>query len=265
MRIDDTLGAARGARGVAHAAGRVFIDFNTFEVISRSTDEAFIVLVPLRHRLACQRHHNDALEVDILGKLRQQRQQNIVDDQETVLGVVDDERNVVREQAQVEVVHHRAGRRNAEVALEVGVMVPHQGCDPVTGLDAGLDQRLGQTLGPTVEVGVGMAMQGLVGHPRYDLHLRVVQLGPLQEMIERERHLHHGRFHIQLSTPKKLSLQTQRKTRNQLPTPDGVTADFALRLARPMPPREETASKTYAPPAHPGPVARMVGTTAPSS
>jgi hypothetical protein len=107
--------------------------------------------------------------------------------------VVHDERDVVREQAQIEVVHHCARCGNAEVALEMRIVVPHQRGHAVAGLDACLHQHLGERLGAAVEVCVGVAVQRLVRQARDDLAFTVINPGALQKMVERQGHLHHGR------------------------------------------------------------------------
>jgi hypothetical protein len=60
------------------------------------------------------------------GELPVQRQQDVVDDQEAVLRVGGDPADLLGRQAQVQRVHHAAGRRDAEVALQVRMVVPAQ-------------------------------------------------------------------------------------------------------------------------------------------
>ena len=66
-----------------------------------------------------------------MGHLPVQRQQHVVDDQEAILRVGSDPADFVGRQAQVQGVHHAARCRDAEVALQVGVVVPAQGGDAV--------------------------------------------------------------------------------------------------------------------------------------
>ena len=74
-------------------------------------------------------------------ELLEQRQQDVVDDEEAVLGVVRDPADLVGRKPQVQRVHHAARRRNAEIAFEVRVVVPAQRRDAVALLQAGGEQR----------------------------------------------------------------------------------------------------------------------------
>ena len=74
----------------------------------------------------------------LVGELAIERQQDVVDDEEAVLGVGGDPADLVGRQAQVERVHDAAGGRDAEVALEVGVVVPGQRRDAIALLQAEL-------------------------------------------------------------------------------------------------------------------------------
>ena len=60
-----------------------------------------------------------------VAKLLEQRQQALVDDQDAILGVVDDVGELVGVQAQVQRVQHRADRRDRQVRLEV--LMPRPG------------------------------------------------------------------------------------------------------------------------------------------
>jgi hypothetical protein len=61
-----------------------------------------------------------------------QRQQHVVDDQEAVLRVGGDPADFVGRQAQVQRVHHPAGGRDAEITLQVRMVVPAQGGHAIT-------------------------------------------------------------------------------------------------------------------------------------
>ena len=97
-----------------------------------------------------------------------ERQQHVVDDQEAVLGIVRDPADLVGRQAQVQRVHHAAGRRDAEVALEVRVVVPAQRGDALAVLQAELLQGRSQRARASVVLGVGVRAQRLVRQARDD-------------------------------------------------------------------------------------------------
>jgi hypothetical protein len=79
-----------------------------------------------RHRGAGEGKDDDLLEGVQVRELPVQRQQHVVDDQETVFRVGGDPADLVRRQAQVQRVHHPAGGRDAEITLQVRMVVPAQ-------------------------------------------------------------------------------------------------------------------------------------------
>jgi hypothetical protein len=98
----------------------------------------------LRHLVG---QHDDVLDP------RQRRRQLLqhrdlvgLDEDRAIVGVVDDVRQVVRRQPDVERVEHALGTRHREVALEVPVPVPGQGRDSLAGRDAQAIERVHQLL-----------------------------------------------------------------------------------------------------------------------
>jgi hypothetical protein len=71
-----------------------------------------------------------------------------VDQHEAVLGVVHGVEDLLRRQAHVDGVDHRADHRNGEHAFQVTVAVPVHHRHGVTGLDAGSRQHVGQPRNP---------------------------------------------------------------------------------------------------------------------
>ena len=107
-------------------------------------DQRVVVGEAVRHRLARERVHDDMLEPVQVGELPVQRQQHVVNDQHPVAGVAGDPADLVRRQPDVERVHHCAGRRDAEITLQVRMVVPAQRRDPVAFFDAQRLQCRGQ-------------------------------------------------------------------------------------------------------------------------
>ena len=97
-----------------------------------------------------------------------QRQQHLVDEHGAVVRVVDDVGELVGVEAEVERVEHAAHQRDAEVGFEVRTVVPAERRDAVAGLDAESMQRAGEAPRADREVGVGVAMDRLVGSARHD-------------------------------------------------------------------------------------------------
>jgi hypothetical protein len=198
VRVDDALAAAGGARRVAHGDGVVLVVSGVDERVGvRIREEAFVVEMPCRRidRCARERHDDDFLEGVRCGELAVQRQQDVVDDQEAVVGIGGDPAELVGRQAQVERVHHAPGGGDAEVALEVGVMVPAQRRDAIARAQAETLQRRRQPAGAAVVLAVGVLAQRLVGQARDDHVVREDRPGALEEMVERQGNVHHGRLH----------------------------------------------------------------------
>src|SRR5690606_5007561 len=82
---------------------------------------------------------------------------------------------------------------DAEVALEVRVVVPAERGHALARPQAGRLERGGQAPGAAVEVGEAVAGEGLVGQAGDDLGFGVELAGALQQVIRRERHALHGR------------------------------------------------------------------------
>lgn len=67
-------------------------------------------------------------------------------------------------------MEHAAGSRDAEVRLQVGVVVPHQRAHAVALGQAEPLEAFGEGFGPANKIGVRIAMKRLVGPARDDLH-----------------------------------------------------------------------------------------------
>ena len=127
VRVGHALGPAGGARRVAHRHRVVLVVRRVDEAVGvRIGEQLLVVVEALGHRRAGEREHDDAFEAVQLGELPVQRQQDVVDDQEAVLRVGGDPADLGGRQAQVQRVHHAAGRRDAEVGLQMSMVVPAQ-------------------------------------------------------------------------------------------------------------------------------------------
>ena len=86
---------------------------------------------------------------------RERRQQRRVDEHQLVLGVVDDELELLRKQPRVQRVQHGAHAGDRVIQLEMPVIVPGERPDPVTGLDARRLQRVGELARAPEDLGPG--------------------------------------------------------------------------------------------------------------
>ena len=91
--------------------------------------------------------------LEVRRDVRQQRDQRVVDDHDTDLGVIHDVRELLREEPDVQRVQDRAHRRDGEVRLEVLLGVPLERADAVAGLDAEPLERGRELLGASGDLG----------------------------------------------------------------------------------------------------------------
>ncbi len=195
VRVHHALRPARGAGGVAHGHRVVLIVRHVVEFFRRAGEEILVARELLRHRLAAEGEHDHLLEVRLAADLLEERQQDVVDDEEAVLGVIRDPGDVVWREPQVERVHHAARRRDAEIALQVGVMVPAQRRHALALLQPRGEQRRGQLARAPVVLGECVPLERLVGQAADDLRFAVQPPGALQQVVQRQPVAHHGRAH----------------------------------------------------------------------
>ena len=124
----------------------------------------------------------------------QQRDERGVDDDAAVLGVVDDVGQLLGREPDVERVQHRSHGGDGEIRLEVALVVPAEGADAVTLLDAQPGQGGGQLLGPGGHLGEGgRAVPALLDGD--DGAVAVDPLPVAQDVADQERGVLHGAFH----------------------------------------------------------------------
>ena len=140
-------------------------------------------------------HDDDLLEGSARAELVEQREQDVVDDEEPVLRVRRDEREIVRREPQVERVHHASGERRAEVRLEMRRVVPHQGRDPIAAPQTRPEQRSRQRAGAFDHRAPRGAVQRAVRLPRNDLDVGEVPGGSIRQDRYGEGQIHHGAAH----------------------------------------------------------------------
>ncbi len=100
-------------------------------------------------------NHDDPFEGHAGAEFFKRRQQYVVNDQEPVLSVINDGRELVRVQAQVQRVKDSARARHAEERFEMAGMIPHHGSDAVARSQAKFGHRIGKSPRASVESAVG--------------------------------------------------------------------------------------------------------------
>jgi len=75
-------------------------------------------------------------------------------------------------------VEHRAHQRDGEVGLEVAVVIPAECGDAIAGTDTEGVERAGQAARPMQALGVGGAVEGVVGAAAHDRSVAEERLRP---------------------------------------------------------------------------------------
>ncbi len=187
MRVEDTLRHPGRAARVAHRRGGVLVELGVAVVVRVAAGEQLLVAVL---------DYEDVLDRRLVGELLPERQQALVDDQRLVARVRGDVAEVVRVQPQVERVQDETAAGDPEIRLQVLVVVPAERRHAVARLEPDPLQRHGELLRATAEIGERVAVEATVRHPRHDLLVREVRLGPLQDRRQRQLEVHHQALHV---------------------------------------------------------------------
>ena len=197
MAVDHALRFAGGPRGVAHSRRIALIDLRPGIAGGTAAEEVLIG----QHRLELAigrraiRHDDEVLyPFDVVGDPLQGRQDRGVDENHRVLGIVDHVLQVLREEPGIQRMQDGSGTGDREIQLQMPVVVPCQGADPVASTDAELLQGMGQLRHPLTELGVGVPMPtGFAS--RHDLLGRKQRRRPPQKVLQRQREVGHCASH----------------------------------------------------------------------
>ena len=141
-------------------------------------------------------HDDDMLKPRAVTELLEHRQERTVDDHHLVAGVRDDVRQLVGVQADIERMEHGTHRRDADVGLEMLVVVPAQRSDAVVIANTELAQCAGQPVGAEEALAVRRAVERLVGAATDDRLARMQLPGPARHGRNRELKVHHQAVHM---------------------------------------------------------------------
>ena len=165
---------------------------------SAAVDEVLVVqhVGQLRLDVAGRVHQHVVLDaVDVAGHPLEEGQHRGVDEDHAVLGVVHDVGELSGEEPHVEGVADGAGPGDAEVHLQVLVVVPGERPHAVAGGDAEGGEGGGEPPAATAEVGVGVVVHPAVGLPGADPLVRKHPGRVLDDAVERQRVVHHQAVH----------------------------------------------------------------------
>src|SRR5258708_463771 len=113
-------------------------------------------------------HNDDVFVGNSFTVFFKERQKNIVNQKEAIVGLPDDGGNFVGMEAKIQGVQNAARARNAKKGFQVSGVIPHHGGDAVTRPQAEISQRRSEEARATAEVAVDRARDGLVEFPVRD-------------------------------------------------------------------------------------------------
>nr|WP_272963014.1 hypothetical protein [Alcanivorax jadensis] len=186
------LGQAGGAGGVEGGGAGVFVQLRELEA-GRCLGQQLFVFAGQGQRIAA--FYTIVVEQDVgLHRLDaildgfQDRQEFAVHQDGIILGVVDGVEHLLRAQAHVHGVQHRAHHGDGKERFQVTVGVPVHHCHGIAGLDALGGQRASQTMHPLFKFPVGKIPVAVGdGLFRRLLHAR------FENTVDHQRRLHGGR------------------------------------------------------------------------
>ena len=144
--------------------------------------------------LAVVHQHEVAHPLERRQQRGQQGEQRAVDEDHLVVGVVDDVRELLGEEPDVQRVQHPPGARGGEVQLEVAGRVPGERGHPPVGGDAERVEGAAEAPRALRPVGVGHVLAPGRGRRHHAL-VAEVPLRPLEQGGDRERHVLHQPLH----------------------------------------------------------------------
>ena len=123
------------------------------------------------------------------------RQEGLVEDQHLVFSVIGDPGNLLRVQARIDRVQHRADPHRAIPGGHVTFGVPAQRGHPVAHADAAVQQRIGHLFGLVEEFGIGHADNIAFHTPGDDFPSGVDAVRVFENSVNRQRPVLHDTQH----------------------------------------------------------------------
>src|SRR5579859_5611000 len=202
VRIDHALRTSRRARRKTHRRAVILFDLRQRRVRRSIRDQLFIIQKSVRHLAASVRHHNYFFEWRFRSEFLQHRQQHIVDNQKPVLRVPRNRRYLLRMQTQIQRVQNSARARHAKKRLQMSAVIPHHRSHPVPRPHSHFDQRGSQPPRSPVEISVARPHNRSVRPPRNNFNLRKKFAVARENMLQRQRKIHHRSAHAFLAGSK---------------------------------------------------------------
>ncbi|MNP14388.1 hypothetical protein D3C76_1067100 [compost metagenome] len=156
------LGVAGGAGGVEQRGHRLLVEVLELGLGAGCIQQRFVLAEHRQRRgrsLPVRQLQVAFDRAQLAAQLLQQRHEVVMHQHQVILGVVHGVGHLLRRQANVHRVQHRANHRHGEEAFQRTVAVPVQQRDSVTGLHAGRAQHVGQAPHPLLELAVAVAQR----------------------------------------------------------------------------------------------------------
>ena len=200
VRVEDSFGLAGRACRVAHRGGGALVEIREVGGRLGVRDRRFVIDRVLDGPVVSDDDHG--LELHVGSNAFKQRNERGVHDEDTILRVIDDVREVVRMEPQVECMEHGAREWHGEVGFEVVGVRPRERCDAVAPLHAEILQHADQTPRPVGKIAEPIARDGLVRPPRDHFLGAEKCFGAPKHRRDGEREVHHLTVHAANPTSK---------------------------------------------------------------
>ena len=191
MAAQHALGIARRAGGVAERRGRAFVEARIGRDRLRRGDEIFVGDgagrdVGREFVGGTKRHAEEKSAAGLRDCVRQRFVFEVVE-QSYILGVLRDERHLLRKETRVDGMANGADGRDREVGLHVLLIVPGERRDAISAPHARGDQRAGELAYPALDLVPVRTVEGAVATPRDDRRVGVVERGVRERVRDEQR------------------------------------------------------------------------------
>ena len=199
MRIENAFRVSRRSRGVAKTAGRVFVHLRPFELAVLGIDDVLeaerVWQARLRHMRLVGHHHISLHLRQLVGNAFQDRHEGEVEEDDLILGMIDDVDELFGEEARVQRVANGAHPHDAVPGFEVACRVPGHRGDDIAFADAKTAQGLRDLAGPQMYFLVGGARDRPLDGARHDFPVAVKAGGMIDNRRYAQRPVLHQSLH----------------------------------------------------------------------
>lgn len=200
MPVGDAARVAGGAAGVTDRGGRALVEWLADGSRPGLGEDLLDRDRPLAEGGAVTTDDDEALDRrQPVGDRGELVDQQLVDQEEAVLGVVDDEGDLVGEEPDVDGVQHRPHAGHGEVGGEMIGVVPAVGADDVTLGDAESFEADRQPIGALGDLGKGETGTRTVDRVGGDETAWVDGATVVVDQPRRQRHRRHRALHLRQS------------------------------------------------------------------